>query len=182
MDEILTFIKCAYPKFTEEQARVYRVCLADIPVEILKKAVVNVIKRSPYMPTVAALVEESKTIWKYASGEQIPNAEMAWSEVYKAIGAVGPYRTPEFADKITTKTVECMGWQSLCMAQDSEISVLRGQFMRMYTSILASRETAVRMKISLSDGVIKNLVQATRKQLAEKKAKALEGGKHGIQE
>lgn len=174
MDEVLALIKCAYPKFTDEQARVYGICLKEIPDEVLKKAVVNVIKQSRFLPTIAEIIEESKLVWQYARGIELPNAEQGWAEVYKAIGAVGPYRKPVFKDPMVQRTVECMGWQSICNMLESDVPRVRDTFLRMYQNNTERKETARRMRTTLADGKVQALVSRTAQHLLPQKVQEKE--------
>ncbi len=105
---------------------VYREALADVPDDILRAAVLAVISRSRFFPTVAEIREEAAKLATPA----YPSPIEAWAEVVEQIAAVHYDGRPEFSHPLIAKVAEGMGWRYICLHDDA--SVARGQFLRQY--------------------------------------------------
>lgn len=169
MDQVIALIMAAYPNFTANQGKVYSVLLSqEYPVPVIKQAVVNVIKNSKFMPTVAEILDECKTIVRYArQGEHVYSAESGWQEVYRAIGRDGIYNRPTFKDPLTSEVISMMGWGNICMSEASAMPMIRAQFLKMYHTLEERKETDRRMRKTLANGKIRTLVGQTAKLLEE---------------
>ena len=169
MDQVIALIMAAYPNFTANQGKVYSVLLSqEYPVPVIKQAVVNVIKNSKFMPTVAEILDECKTIVRYArQGEHVFSAESGWQEVYRAIGRDGIYNRPTFKDPLTAEVISMMGWGNICMSEADSMPVIRAQFLKMYHTLEERKETDRRMRKTLANGKIRTLVGQTAKLLEE---------------
>ena len=114
----------------------YWMGLADLPIEVVERAVVQAIRECKFMPTVAELRESAGQI----RPEQ--RATVAWSVLQDASRDNG-YSTVVFDDPILTATVRRMGgWPAVCEYFDVEPhqwleGVFQKRFTDLYTSLLA---------------------------------------------
>ena len=74
-------LKAAWPKFTDQQARLYLLMTQDIPEPVLVKAIEALIKESAFLPTVAEIRSRAEALYKAAQGEEPPDAGRGWGEV-----------------------------------------------------------------------------------------------------
>lgn len=59
----------------------------------------------------------------------------AWRDVKRAIGSVGRYRQPTFADPLVARCVEAIGWAAICDSSDEMVE--RAHFARAYDALAA---------------------------------------------
>lgn len=110
--------------------------LADIPYEVAEKALMSVLAKAKYFPTVAEIREAAADI----INPQLPSAMDAWGEVARAVRDYGYYRQEEALNSlspITRRVVENIGWHEICLCEQPDI--IRGQF-RMAYEQYAKRE------------------------------------------
>lgn len=102
--------------------------LADLDADLAAKAVMAFCAQSPWPPTVA-------DIRTGVAAGAVPKqaAEEAWEAVLAAVASRGRYRAPKFENPLTARTVDALGWQSICDA--TETGVLRAHFYRTYQAI-----------------------------------------------
>jgi hypothetical protein len=105
---------------------VYQEALADIPVEILRAAVLAVVSRSRFFPTVAEIREEATKL----AAPGYPSPIEAWAEVVAQIASVHYDGRPVFSHPLISKVALGMGWRYICLHDDA--AVARGQFLRQY--------------------------------------------------
>jgi hypothetical protein len=124
----------AFPqaRVTPGTSPVYERMLADLDYVAAQAAVERLIATSRFMPTVAEL---RSTVLDLTHGERRPGGE-AWGDVLKAIGRVGKYRTPTFADQSVARAVTALGWENIC---DSDNQVAdRARFIELYDQLATS--------------------------------------------
>lgn len=155
--EAIALIGVAFNNFRESQAQLYVKLLEDIPGELVKKSVVVLIKSSKFPPTIAEIREKSEQIYSMAKGIQAPDAGRAWGEVQKAISKYGSYRTPKFDDSLTEEAVKRFGWNELCTSEDP-VSVMRGQFFKIYEMLAQGKRAERKIKLALGDGKVQELI------------------------
>ncbi|RJQ10889.1 MAG: hypothetical protein C4551_01915 [Bacillota bacterium] len=119
----------AYPdkEIKPGTVEIYIRCLADLPYEAVQAAVLQHITSNKWFPTISELRELATGM---LPGNQIPTATEAWAEVKQAFAKVGYYGKPEWSHPALAKTVEAMGWQSLCMSENDIAD--RAHFIRLY--------------------------------------------------
>lgn len=110
--------------------------LADIPGEVLKAAALQHMARSQWFPAVAELRHEAGAIVAPAAQTAIE----AWGEVTAAMASARYYRYadgfhefPQFADPVTQKVVDALGWGNLCASEDGTAD--RARFLQGYEAI-----------------------------------------------
>lgn len=162
----IAMIGIAFNQFQPQQAALYARLLADIPPELLEKAVQSLLLTLKFPPTVSEIRSEARNIYRTAAGIPVPDAGEAWGKVLAAVSSVGYYRTPHFDDPYAEEAIKRFGWQELCQTPVDEINTARAQFMRIYKELAERRETERRAKAMLQDGRVTALLGQTAMKLA----------------
>lgn len=168
--KLLAVLAAAYPRFevNELTEQVWFEMLQDIPYQVAQVAVKKLILESSYPPAIADVRKQVAEVIIPAE-EQI-DAVTAWGEVINAIHYYGYYRQDEALSSmspLTAGVVRCMGWQEICTSE--ELSVIRGQFLRMYEQLSKRKQ----QEMLLPAGLKKQITEiADRHGLT-----AIEGGK-----
>ena len=166
--QAMALLRGAYPGFKDEQIQAYGIMLNDIPVVLQFEAVKNLLKTHKFLPAISEIRDEASKLAHRAAGDKITPPEMEWEVVYKAIGAIGPYRKPEFKSPLTEKAVKAMGWQMLCGSEEVMMPTLRSQFIKTWREMEQQEKTKRRMDRSMNEGL---------KELTQNALKNLEGAK-----
>lgn len=164
-------LRAAWPKFTDEQARLYLLMTKDIPEPILVKAIEALIKESAFLPAVAEIRSRAEALYKAAQGEEPPDAGRGWGEVVREISRTGYYGKPKIRDPTAAEVVRRMGWKEICSSPADETGVLRGQFMKMYAMLQESGREERHNRALLQDGKVKGFIASLSGSMV------LEGGK-----
>lgn len=130
--KVLSVLTAAYPqqKVEDETLKLYLRFLADIPFQYGQAAALNLIAESKWFPTVADLRKEAVSLMPQG---QLPSSAEAWSEVLDQIRKNGIYAAPEFSHPAIQKSVNAIGWRSLCLMNEGS-STDRAHFLKMYDS------------------------------------------------
>nr|DAV12465.1 MAG TPA: replication protein P [Caudoviricetes sp.] len=164
-------LKAAWPKFTDQQAKLYILMTKDIPDPILVKAIEALIKESRFLPSVAEIRERAAALYKAAQGAEPPDAGRGWGEVVREISRTGYYGKPRISDPVAAEVVRRMGWKEICSAPADETGVLRGQFLKMYAMLQESRREEHNNRALLKDGKVQGFIASLSGSMA------LEGGR-----
>lgn len=159
--KIITFIGISYPNYpvfadkesAKNTARVWADMLGDIGLELLEMAVKKHTATNKWPPTIAEIRESAL---KIVQPEQEHTAAEAWGEVIKAIGKYGLNRYKEALDSMkpaTRKVTECVGFRTICMVEEDEIGVVRGQFLKMYSQIADRQKQDALLPEGLKDKI-----------------------------
>lgn len=151
----------------------YALGIVDLPFEPTRVAIVRVLRSARFMPTPS---EVREAVRANAVGV-IPPWGDAWAEVRHEISRVGYLRgqtlfehgtrttiETEFSHPLIQRTVDAMGWASLC--ESTNVEADRAHFMRMYD---AARDSD-RSETVAADGLGSALVDS----LAAGMVKAIE--------
>lgn len=134
---LLAIIAAAYGdkfRLAPKTLDVYADLLADVPIDLLKTATRQHIADKDWPPTVAEL----RRLTRQLDGPTLPDADMAWSEVIRAIGAVGHTGTPTFSHATIAEAVRGMGgWQLMCAMEIGDTATHRAQFRDVFNAVKA---------------------------------------------
>jgi hypothetical protein len=127
-----------YEKFDYDKDKVmlWAAMLADYPCRVVQIASMTVIAKSPYPPKLSDIIAALREITTPESDKT--TAAEAWGEVMKALGSYGIYRADEAMQSFSPKTqkvVKYIGYREICNCE--ELSVMRGQFLKMFEQIVA---------------------------------------------
>lgn len=138
MVDIIKVIIAAYPSSkiapTSDTVNLWTNMLKDIPDEILIEAVNNYIAENKYAPTIADIRASCVDMVAKANGEL--TADEAWGLVLKAIGKFGyvdPKGALEWLPDDVSAIADNIGWRNICETKESEVTGVRGQFMKSFT-------------------------------------------------
>jgi hypothetical protein len=116
--------------------------LGDLPGEVLKAAALQHMAVSQWFPAVAELRQQAGSLT--ARTEQA--AIEAWGEVTAAMASTRYYRYadgfhefPKFANPVTQRVVDALGWGNLCGSEDGTAD--RARFLQGYDAIAKRQQT-----------------------------------------
>lgn len=146
--KLLAVVAAAYPSFEVDETRVevWRELLGDLDFELLGVAVRRHITSSRFAPTVAEIREQAMR----ASGSEQMTAGEAWGAVHEAVQIYGYYRPQEGLDSLpplVARAAKQIGWSQICL--ETEVGVLRGQFMRVFEQLARRAEREETLPLSL---------------------------------
>lgn len=165
-------LKAAWPKFTDQQAKLYILMTKDIPEPILVKAIEALIKESAFLPTVAEIRSRAAALYKAAQGKEPPDAGRGWGEVVREISRTGYYGKPQIRDPVAAEVVRRMGWKEICASPADQTGVLRGQFLKMYSALQESRQEEHNNRALLQDGKVRGFIASVSGKLAPGKGRS----------
>lgn len=132
--DVLTPLLLAYPRsnMSAESIGVYALALCDIEAQVLRMAVVRCIQECRFFPSVAEVRAQAERIAEIAGGARRLSAGEAWQDAMRAVRmSERVFATPE-----VRRAVDIYGWRDLCVLPEKDVSVARGQFMRIYEGVL----------------------------------------------
>lgn len=119
--------------------------LSDIPTEILSKVCRKMILESKFLPSVAEIVEASRSLigTMDESSRMKPWAE-AWAEIEHQMQTAFVYAKPVFSTKEIESAVKMYGWHELCETPSKDMRIAKAQLRDMYHEVCErSREESV---------------------------------------
>jgi len=129
-------LMAAYPRqeFPEPSQRLYARMLADIPGDLLEAAIMDIISKKTFLPSISEIREAAAGLVEKSAGQV--SAVEAWAHVCKQITRVGRYGSPDF-DDITRRAVEAVGgWRELCNSENAVAD--RARFYQAYDQLASS--------------------------------------------
>lgn len=152
----------AYQKEVKEGTfEAYATYLADIPPEYIRRAVDNLIRSSKWLPTVAEIREQARALWINNKGLEEETAEKAWIALLQMIrkhGFTGPKREA-FTSAAAYQAMRAVGWETICMATNNELSFLHNQYIHAYNEFKGDKPVLIKKleaidhaKVRLLDG------------------------------
>ena len=114
------------PKEISDLQMLWCELLRDIDGDTLKTAALQHVSESKWFPMVSELRDAAAEI---VSPDRKTPVE-AWGDVMRQIKRIGSYGIPKFDDDITADVVVDMGWQILCLSEDSTAD--RARFIQGY--------------------------------------------------
>ena len=121
------------------RAAIYREYLDDLSPAEVADAVAHALQSGGrFLPTISELrayIAESKC--------DLPDADVAWGEVLRAVSRWGRYRIPQWSSPAMAEAVEAVGWQAICDSENQDVT--RAHFARAYraTRVRALHEVQV---------------------------------------
>jgi len=153
MMKILAVLTQMYPKFevNDIKAQIFFELLGDLEYNMLQTAVKKHMLLSEFPPTIAELRKLSVEITNPSM--QVTAAE-AWGEVERAIRNHGMWdiqKALESMSEQTRKIVKFMGFESICMSENIEVT--RGQFLKMYGQVETREKTEALLPENLKEDI-----------------------------
>ena len=131
----------------------YTSVLTDIPTDILSKVCRKMILESKFLPSVAEIVEASRSLIGSMdeSSRMKPWAE-AWQEIEHQMQECFVYAKPKFSTKEIETAVKMYGWHELCETPSKDMRIAKAQLRDMYREVCErSKEESVN-KFVLGEG------------------------------
>lgn len=142
--KIVAVILAAYPAAYIPPDRVipmreaYRTALHDLTYEQADRALRAVIETSPKPPSPS----EIRRAWMELQRGNRKTGLEAWGTVVKAMSREGAYRKPGvefvFGDKTTARVVDAMGWEELCLSENTVAD--RARFIEAYEAMALNQD------------------------------------------
>lgn len=138
--QILAVLTAAFPnnKVSKSTLDIYKLTLADIPLDVLEAATLQIITTAKFFPAVSEIRDAATSIMLGLN--KIPSAFEAWEEVQTQISLCGDYyryqiaaQVPTYSSPIIAKAVDVMGYRTLCESEN--IVADRAHFFRVYESL-----------------------------------------------
>lgn len=132
--KLVALMQGAFPRtaLPDSTLEVYAEALGDLAFDDAKAAVVRLVQRSRFMPTIAEIRDEV-----FEDRCELPDPEVAWGEVRRAIQRIGPYYEPVFECAEIDQAVRVVGWQTL--NDSTNIASERARFIDAYRAIRRRR-------------------------------------------
>lgn len=122
-----------FPNMQEKDMRptatLWEKMLADIPYPVAEQALIKLLATNKFFPTVADIREAAENM----TGNQLPAADQAWSEVLEQIRRIGSWGIPTFTHPAITEAVKAIGWRNICCSETPGVE--RAHFMKIYDSV-----------------------------------------------
>lgn len=139
--------------------RLYWRLLKDVPIEALQQAALRHIASSKWFPQIAELRAAAFVL---EAAEQQTAIE-AWGEVTAAMSNTDYYcyidhcRVPVFANPVTNRLVDSMGWRNLCHSEDGTAD--RARFIQAYDQLEARQRNEGALPFALRIGARQSVPQ-----------------------
>lgn len=136
--KIFAVLSAAYDKFdvNEFKQQLWFEMLQDISYSIVQIAIKKLILESPYPPSIADIRKQCLEV-STKDNEQI-DAGQGWGEIMRAIRLYGYCRAEEALNSlspITRQVAERLSWREICLCEEQNLGVLRGQFIKIFNSL-----------------------------------------------
>lgn len=130
----MSILAASYPRQALDEATLttYATMLADLEFDAVQEAVKRIICTSKWFPSIAEIRAEVVS----ADTMHLPAPELAWGEVWKAIGRYGMNRKPEFSCPEIAAAVDAVSWRHICT--DPNVTSTRARFTDAYRAIRES--------------------------------------------
>ena len=139
MKETLHQLVAAFPdtKLKEDTLKVYAEKLADLPVDVLERAVHVCIVTQKWFPKISEIREAAADIIMHERG--VPDADTAWGEVKQAVRNGG-----DMANKLAWKAIgDFDGMHEFAQSATAYEYKYREQFIARYNALLAEERRKV---------------------------------------
>ena len=131
----------------------YTTVLSDIPTDILSKVCKKLILESRFLPSVAEIVESSRSlVGSIDESSRLKTWDEAWQEIQTQLHDAFVYEKPKFSRPEIELAVKRYGWTDLCSTPAKEWHIAHAQLRDIYLSICKrSKEESVN-KFVLGEG------------------------------
>lgn len=145
--QAITMLTTAYPTrhFDDEAIKLYTLALGDLHPVTLSTAIMNLIKTSLFMPSIAEIRAECDRISQAMQCHDVLDATEAWNLVYDAAVKKGYDRgldtLPEDVRKVATSF-----WRDVCYEPSKNMGIVRAQFRDAYNAMLERKKRNERIQ------------------------------------
>lgn len=130
--------------------------LSDIPTDILSKVCKKMVLESKFLPSVAEIVEASRSlIGSMDESQRVKPWAEAWQEIEHQLQTAFVYEKPVFSTPEIEKAVKCYGWHELCETPSKDFRIAKAQLRDMYSQVCArSKEESVNNYVLGESGLL----------------------------
>jgi hypothetical protein len=175
---IMLLLNEAYPdsKYTLNKTLIdlWVAILGPYEVPVLKAATVKLIAESSFVPKVADIVKQVKSLVSLGQ----PTAAEAWGIVAQSLREYGYYEQQKGRDclpPMIRKVVDMIGYRNLC--ECDELGVMRGQFRKMYEEQVEREQQVLMLPQGVSEVVAQIADKVNAALIAGSETRQLRGGK-----
>ena len=119
-----------------KRVAIYVKLLSDIPAAVLGKACKKLMLENKFLPTIAEIVEASKSLLGTANDDKrIREWDEAWKEIERAMQRTPWGSYPVFSRPEIAQAVESFGWYNLQTCLAEKIDTVRAQMRRIYEDV-----------------------------------------------
>ena len=114
----------------------YTNLLSDIPTDILSKVCRKLTLESKYIPSVAEIVEASRSLMgSMDESSRTKTWAEAWQEIEKQMQEAFVYAKPKFSTPEIERAVKMYGWHDLCETPSKDMRIAKAQLRDMYFEV-----------------------------------------------
>lgn len=116
---MLAILMAKWPNYPipnpEATAAAYQMALADVPYDAAMIAAGRLMQQGKFFPVACEIRELAVT-----AVTALPSAEEAWREILGALRNGGLYAVHEWSTEPLRRTVETIGWRTICLSQEGD--------------------------------------------------------------
>jgi len=131
----------------------YTNLLSDIPTDILSKVCRKLTLESKYLPSVAEIVEASRSLMgSMDESSRTKTWAEAWQEIEKQMQEAFVYAKPVFSTPEIERAVKMYGWHDLCETPSKDMRIAKAQLRDMYHEVCQRTKEESVNKFVLGEG------------------------------
>jgi len=131
----------------------YTQVLSDIPTDILSKVCRKLTLESKYLPSVAEIVEASRSLMgSMDESSRTKTWAEAWQEIEKQMQEAFVYAKPVFSTPEIESAVKMYGWHDLCETPSKDMRIAKAQLRDMYFEVCQRKKEETVNKFVLGEG------------------------------
>ena len=143
---------------------IYAKSLTELSLAQIEVAMLKLIRKVDFFPTVHQIFEEAKNIDELVNEKSLPTAEEAWGEAMEQVRKNHIYKEWQYSCDEVKEAVKLFGITELCSLKSEEVGIARAQFTKFYNSVVKRNEDKI-----LNGQILASLPEKTLKDLKERK-------------
>ena len=147
---------------------IYAKSLTELSLAQIEVAMLKLIRKVDFFPTVHQIFEEAKNIDELVNEKSLPTAEEAWGEAMEQVRKNHIYKEWQYSCDEVKEAVKLFGITELCSLKSEEVGIARAQFTKFYNSVVKRNEDKI-----LNGQILASLPEKTLKDLKERKQSSL---------
>jgi len=169
------------PRLSENATKLYFRVLSEYSLDEVSRAIVEHLKRSPFMPKPCDIIRNIE-------GTAEDRGREAWHAVLQAMRKHGAYASVRFDDPAIHFAIERMGgWQKLCLMPEDELPFRERDFIGHYKrgervgwGSVPDRFVGIVEQQNAQDGWVDAIPDTVEVSTKAREIKLLGGGEHGM--
>lgn len=134
----------AYGQASDGQRQaIYSKMLADIPNQVLKKAVKKIILENKFLPAISEIIEAARNLMAAVDeSTRVKSWLEAWGEIQTQMHDAFVYKKPVFSTPEIEQAAMGFGWMALCCTLEKDMPTVRAQVRQLYENACKRRAEA----------------------------------------